>query len=122
MNVQWFSSKNLNGVLTLDRNYLLLNVSASKNLKEPFRILLGIKDDKNLVIKSVRKDEINRYPKENLLKFTKTKSYLRICSKSVVSKIANMLNLSWKSLPKKFPTTYNAKENYLLIDTQSANK
>ena len=56
--IKWFNAKERNGMASLYSNNITLNAVAMYPIDYAFRVLVGIDDDKNIVIKPCSKNEV----------------------------------------------------------------
>jgi len=117
MNINWLSDNDSKSAITIYQNNIVLNKQASDFFKNSYMVAIGINSDNNsLVIKSVEKNEADKY--SQLYKINFTKSYGRINGKVLVDSIKGILGLDFtQSLSFKFSAKYNTGLKMLIAET-----
>lgn len=122
--IKWFDAKERNGSASLYSNNITLNTTAMYPLDYAFRVLVGLTDDKNIVIKPVSKNEVESgtLDESRLLKLERHKSFARISSSILMRQISEVLNLELSKSAIKFETSWDDNENVLVINIKGGQK
>ena len=122
--IKWFDAKERNGSASLYSNNITLNTTAMYPLDYAFRVLVGLTDDKNIVIKPVSKNEVESgtLDESRLLKLERHKSFARISSSILMRQISEVLNLELSKTAIKFETSWDDNENVLVINIKGGKK
>ena len=122
--IKWFDAKERNGSASLYSNNITLNTTAMYPLDYAFRVLVGLTDDKNIVIKPVSKNEVESgtLDESRLLKLERHKSFARISSSILMRQISEVLNLELSKSAIKFETSWDDNENVLVIKIKGGQK
>ena len=122
--IKWFDAKERNGSASLYSNNITLNTIAMYPLDYAFRVLVGLTDDKNIVIKPVSKNEVESgtLDESRLLKLERHKSFARISSSILMRQISEVLNLELSKTAIKFETSWDDNENVLVINIKGGQK
>ena len=122
--IKWFNAKERNGTASLYSNNITLNTVAMYPLDYAFRVLVGIDDDKNIVIKPVSKNEVEsgELDESRLLKLEIHKSFARISNSLLMRQIAEELNLELSKVAVRYETSWDDKENVLVINVKGGAK
>ena len=118
--IKWLNVKDRSGVASLYQNNITLNTTAMYPLDFAYRVQVGIDDDKKIIIMPFSKDTVESGVLDEccLLKLETHKSYARISSTQLLKQIAEELHLSLSKNPLQFETSWDSKENILIIDTR----
>ena len=122
--IKWFDVKEKNGTASLYSNNITLNTVAMYPLDYAFRILVGIQDDANIIIKPVSKNEVENgeLDESRLLKLERRKSFARISSSLLMRQISDELKLTLSKVPVRFETYWDNSENVLVINVKGGQK
>ena len=122
--VKWFNAKERNGVASLYANNITLNTVAMYPLDYAFRVLVGLDDNNNIVIKPCSKNEVESgtLDESRLLKLEIHKSFARISSSLLMRQIAEELNLELSKVAIRYETTWDDNENILTINVKGGAK
>ena len=122
--IKWFDAKERNGSASLYSNNITLNTTAMYPLSYAFRVLVGVDDNKNIVIKPVSKNEVESgaLDESRLLKLETHKSFARISSSILMRQISEELKLELSKSAIKFETSWDDNENVLVINTKGGQK
>ena len=122
--IKWFDAKERNGSATLYSNNITLNTTAMYPLDYAFRVLVGVRDDNNIVIKPVTKNEVESgtLDESRLLKLERHKSFARISSSVLMRQISEELKLELSKSATKFETSWDDDENVLVINIKGGQK
>ena len=122
--IKWFNAKERNGVASLYANNITLNTVAMYPLDYAFRVLVGLDDNNNIVIKPCSKNEVESgtLDESRLLKLEIHKSFARISSSLLMRQIAEELNLELSKVAIRYETTWDDNENILTINIKGGAK
>ena len=122
--IKWFDAKERNGSASLYSNNITLNTTAMYPLSYAFRVLVGVDDNKNIVIKPVSKNEVESgtLDESRLLKLETHKSFARISSSILMRQISEELKLELSKTALKYETSWDDNENVLVIKTKGGQK
>jgi len=119
-NFIWASKKPLDDIATLYEANITLNKSASSYFENAYIVLLGLdRDGKQIAIKPVTKEEVSMgyIPEEQRHNITVKSSYSRICNKSFLIEVSELMDLKFGNNESyKYKAAWNEKENALIID------
>ena len=109
---------------SLYSNNITLNTTAMYPLSYAFRVLVGVDDNKNIVIKPVSKNEVESgaLDESRLLKLETHKSFARISSSILMRQISEELKLELSKTALKFETSWDDNENVLIIKAKGGQK
>ena len=122
--IKWFDAKERNGTASLYLNNITLNTTAMYPLDCAFRVIVGVRDDNNIVIKPVSKNEVESgtLDESRLLKLETHKSFARISSSILMRQIAEELKIELSKNAIKFETTWDDNDNVLVINIKGGRK
>ena len=122
--IKWFDAKERNGSASLYSNNITLNTTAMYPLSYAFRVLVGVDENKNIVIKPVSKNEVESgaLDESRLLKLETHKSFARISSSILMRQISEELKLELSKTALKFETSWDDNENVLVVNTKGGQK
>ena len=122
--IKWFDAKERNGSASLYSNNITLNTTAMYPLSYAFRVLVGVDDNKNIVIKPVSKNEVESgaLDESRLLKLETHKSFARISSSILMRQISEELKLELSKTALKYETSWDDNENVLVIKVKGGQK
>lgn len=122
--IKWFNAKERNGMASLYSNNITLNTVAMYPLDYAFRVLVGIDDDKNIVIKPCSKNEVESgtLDESRLLKLEIHKSFARISSSLLMRQIAEELKIELSKVAVRYETTWDDNKNILTINVKGGAK
>ena len=122
--IKWFDAKERNGTASLYSNNITLNTIAMYPLDYAFRVLVGIQDDGNIVIKPVSKNEVESgtLDESRLLKLERHKSFARISSSLLMRQISEEIDEELSKSAMKFETIWDDYENVLVININGGQK
>lgn len=117
MSITWLKKTIEYGIANLNLNSLTLNTNASAYFDDAYRFLIGIDENKNIIIKGLNRNEyeLGKHDKDTIFEFQKAKTYTRISSKTLMSNISDYCNIKLDKENKKFKTFYDYNENNLVI-------
>ena len=122
--IKWFDAKERNGTASLYSNNITLNTIAMYPLDYAFRVLVGLQDDGNIVIKPVSKNEVESgtLDESRLLKLERHKSFARISSSLLMRQISEEIDEELSKSAMKFETIWDDNENVLVINISGGRK
>ena len=122
--IKWFDAKERHGSASLYSNNITLNTTAMYPLDYAFRVLVGVSDDKNIVIKPISKNDVESgtLDESRLLKLEIHKSFARISSSVLMRQIAEEMKLELSKTALKFETNWDDNENVLVINIKGGVK
>ena len=122
--IKWFDAKERNGTASLYSNNITLNTIAMYPLDYAFRVLVGVQDDGNIVIKPVSKNEVESgtLDESSLLKLERHKSFARISSSLLMRQISEEIDEELSKSAMKFETIWDDNENVLVINIKGGQK
>ena len=122
--IKWFNAKERNGMASLYSNNITLNTVAMYPLDYAFRVLVGIDDDKNIVIKPCSKNEVESgtLDESRLLKLEIHKSFARISSSLLMRQIAEELKIELSKVAVRYETMWDDNKNILTINVKGGAK
>lgn len=122
--IKWFNAKERNGMASLYSNNITLNTVAMYPLDCAFRVLVGIDDDKNIIIKPCSKNEVElgALDESRLLKLEIHKSFARISSSLLMRQIAEELKIELSKVAVRYETMWDDNENILTINVKGGAK
>ena len=122
--IKWFNAKERNGVASLYANNITLNTVAMYPLDYAFRVLVGLDDNNNIVIKPCSKNEVESgtLDESRLLKLEIHKSFARISSSLLMRQIAEELKLELSKVAVRYETMWDDNENVLVINIKGGAK
>ena len=122
--IKWFDAKERNGTASLYSNNITLNTIAMYPLDYAFRVLVGVQDDGNIVIKPVSKNEVESgtLDESRLLKLERHKSFARISSSLLMRQISEEIDEELSKSAMKFETIWDDNENVLVININGGQK
>ena len=119
-NFVWASKKPLDDIATLYEANITLNKSASSYFDNAYVVLLGLdKNTKKIAIKPISKEEVSMgyIPEEQRHNITVKSSYSRICNKSFLVEVSELMGLKFGNNESyKYKAVWNEKENALIVD------
>lgn len=122
--IKWFDAKERRGTASLYSNNITLNTTAMYPLDYAFRVLAGVDDNKNIVIKPVSKNDVESgtLDESRLLKLETHKSFARISSSVLMRQISEELHFELSKTALKFETRWDDNENVLVINVKGGQK
>lgn len=119
MAITWFDAKERSGQASLTANYITLNAQARVPFDYAYKVQVGVDETGNVVIAPLSKETVLRgdLDEYTLQDIALKKSYARICSRELMRSIMEKTGLSLDATAKSFETSWNEKENYLLVKT-----
>jgi hypothetical protein len=122
-NFIWASKKSLDELATLYGSNITLNKSASSYFESAYVVLIGLdQEDQEIAIKPLSKEEATSglIPEDQWHNITVKSSYSRICNKTFMKEVSELMNLSFENNQMyKFKASWNNKENALIIDLKN---
>ncbi len=119
-NFVWASKKPLDDIATLYEANITLNKSASSYFENAYVVLLGLDtNNKKIAIKPISKEEVSMgyIPEEQRHNITVKSSYSRICNKSFLVEVSELMGLKFGNNESyKYKEVWNEKENALIVD------
>lgn len=118
MGITWFGVKEREGIASLYANNITLNTVASYPLLDAYRVQVGKDDQGRLIIAPVSKEkaESGIYDEYALAPYEVRRSFSRINSATLMRQLEKAFHLDLSKAPIKFKTTWDEKENILIID------
>lgn len=115
--ITWFSSKDKEGVASLNKNCISLNSAASLPFEYAYRVQVGVDSDKNIVIEALSRDKVEtgKYDECRLLKPQVAKTFTRISSRDLMKALGDMTGHAFGDEVEKYPTSYDEKSSRLII-------
>ena len=122
--IKWFNAKERNGVASLYANNITLNTVAMYPLDYAFRVLVGLDDNNNIVIKPCSKNDVESgtLDESRLLKLEIHKSFARISSSLLMRQIAEELKIELSKVAVRYETTWDDNKNILTINVKGGAK
>lgn len=119
MAITWFDAKERSGQASLTASYITLNAQARVPFDYAYKVQVGVDETGNVVIAPLSKETVLRgdLDEYTLQDIALKKSYARICSRELMRSIMEKTGLSLDATAKSFETSWNEKENYLLVKT-----
>ena len=121
--IKWFDAKERHGSASLYSNNITLNTTAMYPLDYAFRVLVGVRDNKDIIIKPISKNEVESgaIDESRLLKLEMHKSFARISSSVLMRQIAEEMKLELSKTALKFENSWDDNENVLVIHIKGGN-
>lgn len=120
LNFVWASKKPLDDIATLYEANITLNKSASSYFENAYVVLLGLdKVNKKIAVKPISKEEaqLGFIPEEQRHNITVKSSYSRICNKSFLNDVSELMGLKFANNESyKYKAVWDDKDNALIID------
>ena len=120
INFVWASKKPLDDIATLYEANITLNKSATTYFENAYVVLLGLdRVNKKIAVKPISKEEsqLGFIPEEQRHNITVKSSYSRICNKSFLVEVAELMELKFGNNESyKYKAVWNDKDNALIID------
>ena len=122
--VKWFDVKERIGTASLYSNNITLSTTAMYPLDYAYRVLVGLQEDGNVVIKPISKNEVEskEYDEDRLLKLERHKSFARISSSILMRQISAEANLELSKSAIRYETYWDDNENLLVINLKKGEK
>lgn len=122
--IKWFDTKERIGSASLYSNNITLNTTAMYPLDYAYRVLVGLEENGNIVIKPVSKNDVEtgEYNEDRLLKLERHKSFARISSSILMKQISLESKLELSKAAIRFETYWDDNENYLVINIKKGAK
>ena len=119
MPIHWFGKTPNDGNASLYISNITLNKVASEPLNSAYKVQVGIDDNKNVVIKPLSKNQVERgdIPNDTIFDYQVKKSYSRICSSALMKDIASSCSLTLSKEPLKIKTEWKSSDGLLIIET-----
>jgi hypothetical protein len=116
----WASKKPLDDIATLYEANITLNKSASTYFENAYVVLLGLdRVNKLIAVKPISKEEVSLgyIPEEQRHNITVKSSYSRICNKSFLLEVSELMDLKFGNNESyKYKAIWNEKDSALIID------
>lgn len=120
INFVWASKKPLDDIATLYEANITLNKSATTYFENAYVVLLGLdRTNKRIAVKPITKEEaqLGFIPEEQRHNITVKSSYSRICNKSFLVEVSELMGLKFGNNESyKYKAVWNDKDNALIID------
>ena len=115
--IKWINVKTKSGVASLYSNNITLNTTAMYPFEIAYKVQVGLTDDGNIAIQPLTKAVIESGDLDEscLLKIERHKSFARISSVALMKQLSEALDLELSSSPLRFETSWDSKENILII-------
>lgn len=115
--IKWINVKTKSGVASLYSNNITLNTTAMYPFEIAYKVQVGLTDDGNIAIQPLTKAVIESGDLDEscLLKIERHKSFARISSVALMKQLSEALDLKLSSSPLRFETSWDSKENILII-------
>lgn len=122
--IKWFDAKEKIGSASLYSSNITLNTVAMYPLDYAFRVLVGISEDGNIIIKPVSKNDVEsgQLDESRLLKLEIHKSFARISSSLLMRQISEEFHLELGKVPLRYSTNWDNNDNVLVIDIKGGQK
>lgn len=122
--IKWFDAKEKIGSASLYSSNITLNTVAMYPLDYAFRVLVGISDEGNIIIKPVSKNDVEsgQLDESRLLKLEIHKSFARISSSLLMRQISEEFHLELGKVPLRYSTNWDNNDNVLVIDIKGGQK
>lgn len=122
--IKWFDAKEKIGSASLYSSNITLNTVAMYPLDYAFRVLVGISEDGNIIIKPVSKNDVEsgQLDESRLLKLEIHKSFARISSSLLMRQISEEFHLELGKVPLRYSTSWDNNDNVLVIDIKGGQK
>lgn len=122
--IKWFDAKEKIGSASLYSSNITLNTVAMYPLDYAFRVLVGISEDGNIIIKPVSKNDVEsgQLDESRLLKLEIHKSFARISSSLLMRQISEECHLELGKVPLRYSTNWDNNDNVLVIDIKGGQK
>lgn len=122
--IKWFDAKEKIGSASLYSSNITLNTVAMYPLDYAFRVLVGISEDGNIIIKPVSKNDVEsgQLDESRLLKLEMHKSFARISSSLLMRQISEEFHLELGKVPLRYSTSWDNNDNVLVIDMKGGQK
>lgn len=122
--IKWFDAKEKIGSASLYSSNITLNTVAMYPLDYAFRVLVGISEDGNIIIKPVSKNDVEsgQLDESRLLKLEIHKSFARISSSLLMRQISEKFHLELGKVPLRYSTNWDNNDNVLVIDIKGGQK
>ena len=122
--IKWFDAKEKIGSASLYSSNITLNTVAMYPLDYAFRVLVGISEDGNIIIKPVSKNDVEsgQLDESRLLKLEIHKSFARISSSLLMRQISEEFHLELGKVPLRYSTSWDNNDNVLVIDMKGGQK
>lgn len=122
--IKWFDAKEKIGSASLYSSSITLNTVAMYPLDYAFRVLVGISEDGNIIIKPVSKNDVEsgQLDESRLLKLEIHKSFARISSSLLMRQISEEFHLELGKVPLRYSTNWDNNDNVLVIDIKGGQK
>lgn len=120
MEISWFTKKEREGIATFYDTNITLNKTASDQLGNAYAALIGIHEkEKYVAIKPLSKEVATRgdIDPDSICKISVKSTYSRISNTEFVRKVAKIISEDFSTNPKKFLTSWDAKQGILIIHT-----
>lgn len=122
-NFIWASKKSLDDIATLYGSNITLNKSASSYFENAYVVLVGLdQEHQEIAIKPLTKEEATTglIPEDQLHNITVKSSYSRICNKTFLKEVSDLMGLSFENNQShKFKAAWDKKDNALIIDLKN---
>ena len=122
-NFIWASKKALDEIATLYGSNITLNKSASAYFENAYVVLIGLDPlNQEIAIKPLTKEDAlsGFVPEDQWHNITVKSSYSRICNKTFMKEVSDLLKVSFENNQSyKFKAYWNKKETALIIDLKN---
>lgn len=118
MAIKWIKDIENNGNATLTNNYVMTSKVFSDKFNNCYSAVIGVDDDKNVVIKPLTLDENESPLYQDVLKVKVSiqKSYMRFGNTKAINQIKSLLDLNIPKKGIKGITSWDNLDNYLVIN------
>lgn len=115
--IKWINDKEKEGIVTCYSTNMTFNSVASIFLLNAYKVLVGVDENSNIIVKPISKDRFDMGDLESsgLFDIASKKSYSRISSTSLMSSISEMIGIKFSNVPLKFKSIYDKDNEYLII-------
>ncbi len=119
MAVTWIKKAEEKGSATLSNSYVVINQMFAEKFSNSYSALLGVDEDNNIFFKPLRLDECEspKYRDSVLLKVNVFNSFVRLGNTANMKIISDLLKVDLGKSGQKYETTWNEKENALVVRT-----
>lgn len=120
--IEYFELDDVSGYASIYDSHITLNKTLLKYFKDAYRVRVGVdKENKKIHISIISKDYAlsGELKESSLLPISISKTYARICSRSLVQFICNCFHLEiGKKEFLRYKTTYDDMKKEFLIDLE----
>ncbi|MGM9873694.1 MAG: hypothetical protein ACI31G_02075 [Bacilli bacterium] len=117
MEIKWFNKTEKEGIVTIFKTTITLNVSAAKFFDKAYKVRVGINEYNEIVILPIDKNTYLRgeIDENQLYNIESHSSFSRISNKNLTNFISSSLSIDFYKEPIKFKTLWDEKNNVLIF-------